>query len=314
MLVDLTHEFLTVTTAADPVDAYRRYFEDHRPILDAYWRNYILDPEGPQADEIIRRAVHASRPDLTQLLGQVDVGALADEAMQHCEELFEVDQPFDLYLMVGVGGANAGELVVGGRGIAFVCLEHFTGRPNAETFGLGLDPRTLPLWIAHEIAHLVRYTSPASRADMARLIWEAGGYYDYWRSGSDATLRELLVNEGLAVAASRLVAPGFDAHEYLGYSAGQYRRLRELEAFLRQAVNAEVDCRGLGYRLRYLSGGVNTSAREIGGKVMPERAGYYLGWRMVEPFVASHGISASLRASAEDCWGMDHEMTEAQPA
>ena len=38
-----------------------------------------------------------------------------------------MDCDVDVVLMVGVGAANAGELVVDGRGIAFVCLEHFTG-------------------------------------------------------------------------------------------------------------------------------------------------------------------------------------------
>ena len=75
--------------------------------------------------------------------------------------------------MVGLGGANAGELVVGGRGVAFVCLEHFTGRVNPETYGMGLPPDLIPLWIAHELAHTVRYTSPTSASDMRRLVARA---------------------------------------------------------------------------------------------------------------------------------------------
>ena len=110
--------------------------------------------------------------------------------------------------MVGLGGANAGELVVGGRGVAFVCLEHFTGRVNPETYGMGLPPDLIPLWIGHELAHTVRYTSPRSASDMRRLVADHGGYYDYWSTGSRATLRELLVNEGLAVHAAQAVAPG----------------------------------------------------------------------------------------------------------
>ena len=72
--------------------------------------------------------------------------------------------------MVGLGGANAGELVVGGRGVAFICLEHFTGRVNPETYGMGLPPDLIPLWIGHELAHTVRYTSAGSRSDMRRLV------------------------------------------------------------------------------------------------------------------------------------------------
>ena len=75
-----------------------------------------------------------------------------------CRDLLEVDTPIDVVLMVGVGAANAGELVVGGRGIAFVCLEHFTSVTNPDTRSLGLDPELLPMWLAHEIAHCVRYT------------------------------------------------------------------------------------------------------------------------------------------------------------
>ena len=182
---------------------------------------------------------------------------LAEEAIARAEELLGIDRPTDTYLMVGLGGANAGELVVGGRGVAFICLEHFTGRVNPETYGMGLPPDLIPLWIAHELAHTVRYTSPTSASDMRRLVAEAGGYYDYWATGSRATLRELLVNEGLAVHAAQAVAPGFDAADYFGYPRRQYHRLREMESFLRRAVEPDLEQSGLGLRLRYLSGGMS---------------------------------------------------------
>ena len=180
-----------------------------------------------------------------------------EDAIAASEDLFQVDRPTDVYLMVGMGAANAGELVVGGRGAVFICLEHFTGRANPETYGMGLPPELLPLWVAHEMAHTVRYTSPTSESELKRLIAEQGGYYDYWATGSRATLRELLVNEGLAVHASEAVAPGFDPANYFGYPRRQYRRLRELEAFLRRVVDLELDGTGIGLRLRYLSGGMS---------------------------------------------------------
>src|SRR5438477_593076 len=110
-----------------------------------------------------------------------------------------------LVLMVGVGAANAGELVVNGRGVAFVCLEHFTSITNPETHGLGLDPELIPLWLAHEIAHAVRYTSPESRSDMRQVIADMEGYYSYWETGKRVNLRELLVNEGISVQVSRVI-------------------------------------------------------------------------------------------------------------
>ena len=300
MLINLLPDFLAVLGAGDREAAYRQYHESHRLILDAYWRNYVLDPDSPHAGKIIASALKADRSDLLALAGTVDVVQLAEEAIAKAEELLQVDRPTDTYLMVGLGGANAGELVVGGRGVAFLCLEHFTGRVNPETYGMGLPPDLVPLWIGHELAHTVRYTSPTSASAMRRLVADGGGYYDYWSTGSRATLRELLVNEGLAVHAAQAVAPGFDAADYFGYPRRQYHRLREMEAFLRRVVDPDLEQSGLGLRLRYLSGGMSPTARLVGGRVLPERAGYYLGYRMTEALVAERGLAAAVRAPAND--------------
>jgi hypothetical protein len=300
MLVNLIPEFLSVLAAPDRAAAYHEYLDRHGPVLAAYWHNYVLDPESPHAEQIIAAALRADRMDLIRLLQDVDVVAIAEDALRRATEVLEADCPVDLYLTVGVGAANAGELVVGGRGVAFVCLEHFTGRANAQTYGMGLAPQLLPLWIAHEVAHVIRYTSPTSRADLRRLVGELGGYYDYWETGSRATLRELLGNEGAAVAAAQAVAPGSEPWEYLGYNRRQFRRLRELDAFLRRAATSDLDARGLGLRLKYLSGGMSPAARLVSGKVLPERSGYYLGLRLVENYLAEHGAASTVRASVED--------------
>ena len=299
MLINLVPEFLDVLRSPDSAAAYRRYHDNHRLILDAYWRNYVLDPDSHAATEVIHNALRADRRDLYQLLEQRDIEGAVEEAMARAREVLRMDRPADVYLMVGMGAANAGELVVNGRGAAFICLEHFTGKVNPESHGLGLSPRLIPLWVGHELAHAVRYTSPESRSDIARLVGERG-YYDFWDVGSRATLRELLVNEGLAVHAAQAVAPGLDPADYFGYPRRQYTRLRELDAFLRRAVRHEADRTGLGYRLRYLSGGMSPSARIVGGRVIPERAGYYVGWRMTEALVAERGIADALRAEASD--------------
>ena len=300
MLVNLVPEFLAVLAAPDPPAAYHEYLDRHKPVLQSYWRNYVLDPTSPHAERVIAAALRAERADLERLLEDVDVAAIADEALGRSLEQFEADCPVDLYLIVGVGAANAGELVVGGRGIAFVCLEHFTGRANPQTYGMGLAPHLLPLWIAHEVAHAVRYTSPSSRADLRRLVADLRGYYDYWDTGSRASLRELLVNEGVAVAAAQAVAPGFEPWEYFGYTRRQYRRIRELDAFLRRAAAPLLDESGLGLRLRFLSGGMSAAARMMGGRMLPERAGYYLGLRLVESYLAERGIASTLRAATAE--------------
>jgi hypothetical protein len=306
LLVNLVPEFFACVAAPDPVAAYHAYRERHAPVLNSYWHNYVLDPDSPHAEQVILETLRAERGDLLRLLQDVDVGRIADEALSRARDVLEADCPVDLYVMVGVGAANAGELVVGGRGTAFVCLEHFTGYANPQTHGLGLAPHLLPLWIAHEVAHAVRYTSPTSHAELRRLVTEAGGRYDFWETGSRATLRELLVNEGVAVATAQAAAPGFEPWEYFGYTRRQYRRVRELDAFLRRAAAPDLDRSGLGLRLRYLSGGMSPASRLVLGKVLPERTGYYLGLRLVEHHLAERHLSATVRAATREI----HRSTE----
>ena len=301
MLINLLPDFFAVLDSTDRFAAYQRYFAGHRTILEPYWQNYVIDPEGPHFADIVRATVgagRAERADLVAMLERTDVVSLARDTEQQCRELLAMDCDVDVVLMVGVGAANAGELVVDSRGIVFVCLEHFTGTTNPKTDGLGLDPELIPLWLAHEIAHVVRYTSPTSRSELRTRVDDAGGYYSYWNAGRRTTLRELLVNEGLAVHTSRAISPGHAAWEYFGYERRQYADLRQLEPILSRAVAGDLDSTGLGLRLRYLSGGMSEEARTIDRYVLPERAGYYLGARMCEPAIAANGLAWAVRASA----------------
>ncbi len=298
MLINLLPDFFAVLQSTDPTAAYHRYFEAHRPVLEAYWHNYVIEPSGPHFDEVVRDTLAADRSDLRAMLDRTDVAAMARETEKQCAELFAVDSTIDVVLMVGVGAANAGELVVNGRGVAFVCLEHFTGMANASSRGLGLDPELIPMWLAHEIAHCVRYTSPQSRSELRQLVGEAGGYYSYWDTGRGASLREHLINEGLAVQASRRFSPGHAPWEYFGYARKQYARIRELESVLSRAVTDDLDRAALGLRLRYLSGGMSDEARTVQRHIIPERAGYFLGARIVEDAIVEKGLPWALRASA----------------
>lgn len=298
VLINLVPDFLAVLDADDRQAAYLAYFERHRTLLSAYWDNYVLEPSGPHFEEVVRATVAADRSDLRALLASTDIVALARQTEEKVRVLLDVDVPYDIVLMVGVGAANAGELVVDGRGIAFVCLEHFTGVANPDTQGLGLDPELIPLWLAHEITHVVRYTSPASRSTMRDLVRDANGYYSYWETGRLASLRELLVNEGLAVHVSRAVSPGHAAWEYFGFARRQYARIREVEPILHRAAGNDFERAALGLRLRYLSGGMSDEARTVERVILPERAGYFLGARMVESALNSRGFAWSVRASA----------------
>lgn len=311
MLINLLPDFFAAHNSTDPIASYLRYFDTHRRILEPYWHNYVVDPSGPHFQEVARTAALANRDDLRRMLERTDVVTLARNTEDLCKEILDADVDMDVVLMVGVGAANAGELVVNGKGIAFVCLEHFTSIANAETQGLGLDPELLPLWLAHEIAHVVRYTSPASQSELKRLIDEAGGYYSYWETGRQCSLSELIINEGLAVQVARAVSPGHAAWEYYGYGRREYAHVREMESVITRAVAKDLDRAGLGLRLRYLSGGMSDEARSVTpatpspaytaeSPVLPERSGYFIGAKMAEPAIQARGLAWATRASAED--------------
>lgn len=305
MLINLLPDFLAILDSTDPTAAYRTYFESHRRLLQAYWHNYVIDPDSPHFADVVRSTVLADRSDLRAMLERTDVVTLARETEARVRELLQTDTDYDVVLMVGVGAANAGELVVGSRGVAFVCLEHFTGVANPDTQGLGLDPELIPMWLAHELAHVVRYTSPASRSELRQIIADNAGEYSYWETGRRATLRELLLNEGLAVHVSQQVSPGHAAWEYFGYGRRQYARIRELESIIGKVLQPDLDRTGLGLRLRYLSGGMSDEARTVDRYVIPERCGYYIGNKMAESAVNERGISWAVRASAlelEQLW------------
>jgi len=135
---------------------------------------------------------------------------------------------------------------------------------------------------------------------MRSLVDQANGYYSYWDTGRQAPLRELLVNEGLAVHVSQMISPGHAAWEYFGFGRRQFARVRELEAVISRAVAEDLNRAGLGLRLRYLSGGMSDEARTVDRYVLPERSGYFLGARMVEAGIAENGIAWAVRASAAE--------------
>ena len=304
MLINLLPDFFAVLNSTDRIAAYGRYFDNHRSLLEAYWANYVVEPDSPHFSEVVKSAALAGRTDLRTMLERMDVVTLARNTEDQCRSLLETDSDVDVVLMVGVGAANAGELVVNGRAVAFVCLEHFTSVANPETRGLGLDPELIPLWLSHEIAHGVRYTSPGSRSEMRTIIDENNGYYSYWETGKRASLRELLINEGIAVQVSRMISPGHASWEYYGYDRREYARIREMGPVVARSLMGSFEKTGLGLRLKYLSDGMSEEARRIGDYVVPDRCGYYIGAQMVEHALLTKGAAWTVRASAAEIAGV----------
>ena len=245
MLINLIPDFLAVLHAADRAAAYSRYFDSHRPILDAYWRNYVVDPEGPHFAEVVRSTVTADRRDLLATLKRLNVVSRARKAESRCAGCSSGYRR--RYRAHGRrrrrerGGARRRRARDRLR-LPRALHQH----PKSRNAGLGLDPELIPLWLSHEIAHGVRYTSPTSRAELRQLVAEQNGFYSYWETARRASLRELVINEGLAVQVSEAVSPGHAAWEYFGYARRQYARIRELEAVIARQWRATSIARGSG--------------------------------------------------------------------
>jgi hypothetical protein len=77
LLINLLPEFFAVLSASDRIAAYQRYYSTHRRILEPYWHNYVLDPEGPHFIDVVRSTVQADRAELRAMLERTDVAALA---------------------------------------------------------------------------------------------------------------------------------------------------------------------------------------------------------------------------------------------
>src|SRR5437667_215779 len=97
MLVNLVPEFLAILAAPDPTAAYHEYLDRHKPVLQSYWHNYVLDPTSPHAEQVIAATLRAARADLERLLEDVDVAAIAEEAVERsprrCEATTTIGTP-----------------------------------------------------------------------------------------------------------------------------------------------------------------------------------------------------------------------------
>src|SRR2546422_84922 len=116
MLINLLPDFFAILDSTDRNAAYRSFFESHRRLLQAYWHNYVIDPDSPHFADVVRSTVLADRADLRAMLERTDIVTLVRETEAKCRELLQSDTDFDVVLRIRVGAANAGELVLGSRG------------------------------------------------------------------------------------------------------------------------------------------------------------------------------------------------------
>jgi hypothetical protein len=65
-------------------------------------------------------------------------------------------------------------------------------------------------------------------------------------------------------------------------------------------VLSEFDNAALGLRLRFLSSGMSDESRLVDRTILPERAGYFVGSRLVAPALELNGAAWAVRAAAHE--------------
>jgi hypothetical protein len=132
---------------------------------------------------------------------------------------------------------------------------------SAWAIGIGLErfrsQRLMPVLIAHEYLHVFRKRLPEPR-----------------------TLRERMVEEGFAVAFSARAFPDRPADEHLLMRSGQVAVMQQYEARAWETVRSLMNSTDRKVAERVIYG-------QAGPRDLPSRAGVYLGWRMVEEYLAA---------------------------
>jgi hypothetical protein len=131
----------------------------------------------------------------------------------------------DVVASVGLGIRNASMGYWRGRGIAFLWLEHYLP-PGAGSPFLDLGVDSIPVWLAHEIGHAVRYAAPGTSSSVPAGCGSTDPWA-FWQTLEKLPLAERLLDEGLATAFAGAVVPEADESALLHMSPEQLRWLEE---------------------------------------------------------------------------------------
>jgi hypothetical protein len=199
-------------------------------------------------------------------------------ALQHSVSLGAMSCPL-VAVLAGDGTGDSIEVVPQHDGMVALFLEHTA------------DDTDVLIALGRALALFTRW----SAADSASAIAREHARPDRWEGARDFPLAEWIYAEGVALHFAAVMATGAPIERVLGISRRALARLRERETALRHLLGRDLDQRGIGLLLRWLSRDAPAGARRVDGAVLPVGAGSYLAWRMVQERVSRVGIGAALR-------------------
>jgi hypothetical protein len=246
------------------------YESRHPAVFDVYYAGFGSRSE---LDRALGR-FPAVVPRLGAAARRVD--AAAAEVVPACAALFQVpERSVPLVALVGLFCSDAWAWPLRGEWTAFLALEMLAAA----------EPRRLRITVAHEAAHALHARCLALPGD-----------------GSIATVRSLGLEafaEGIATVASARAVPGAGEAAYLnlGADAPAWRAAcRRLWPFLRRAFLDGLKSTDPAALAAYFH-----AEPEAPPPGTPPRAGYFVGYRVVETLARRHSIAAMAHWPIDRC-------------
>jgi hypothetical protein len=277
MIVDLVSPWSAAVDATDSRRAREAFRARHAPLLELLRR-----ARTPLRDTLtLATDPEALRP-LARRAADPAVQQQIRDALSRAGEL-GADRCGSVQLVAGDGTGDAAEPIPWPDADAVLFLDR-TGNDDMMIVAL-----------ARVVTALTRWTAPDSQTPVAH---DASRGWDRWQSARDVPLREWVYTEGVGLHLAQALRPDLPTYQLLGITQVALGRLRQREKVFRALLDADLDQRGVGPLLRWLTPGAPSGPRTIGDMVLPPTAGHYLAWRMLAERVERVGLREAIRMEA----------------
>lgn len=277
MILDLVSPWLAAVEATDSTRARGAFRNRHATLLEALRlvRAPSLDtlPLATDVNQLHALARRAADPTTQQLLR---------DTLAHATAL-GADQCRSVILLAGDVTGDAAVPLARPDAAAVLFVDQLKG------------DNSIVVALARTCAAIARWSAPDSASLLARV---PGAKWDRWEAARNIPLREWIYTEGLGLHLAAALRNGLQTHELLGLNQAAFSRLREREKVFRALLDTDLDERGIGLLLRWLTPGAPLGPRTVGDVVLPPMAGPYLAWRMTAERLKRVGLREAIRMEA----------------
>lgn len=240
-VVDLTARFLDFYEAARQADAETRW----RVWQEKY--DFAAVPPTAEGQQLARRLLDDAWPRYPAALAVIKVGAGALEppprgVLGKVADLLELDKPFRMQLLVYVGAFDDNAFTFAQDGKPMVAIAVETSDARREVL------------LAHEMTHAVHMATAGL----------SGGW--------ERSIAEIIMQEGLAMHASRTLVGGREDRHYVEHEAGWYETANSRSRAILQGIVPELEKSDSQSVFRFTMGTGTTGL---------EREAYLAGWLVV---------------------------------